>query len=63
MICEGCKNRDECTKGCEGAILAKKIVEDQYFHVGEVVALKGRIFRVKSVKPSELRLKLVRGVK
>jgi uncharacterized Zn finger protein len=59
MICEGCKNKD----GCEGVIPAKEIAKDQYFRVGEVVALKGWIFRVKSVKPSELRLKLVRGVK
>ena len=30
-----------------------------WFHVGEEVILKGSRFRVKSVKPTELRLKLL----
>jgi uncharacterized Zn finger protein len=31
-----------------------------WFHVGEVVELRGSRFRVKAVKPTELRLKLLR---
>ena len=33
--------------------------EDGIFHVGEEVELKGSRFRVKSIKPKELRLKLL----
>lgn len=47
MNCEGCKNKEEC--------------ENRYFHIGDRITLRGRIFRIKSVKPSELRLKLVKG--
>jgi len=30
-----------------------------WFHVGEIIRIKGSIFRIKSVKPTELRLKLL----
>ena len=33
-----------------------------WFHVGEEVVVKGSRFRVKSVKPNELRLKLLKRV-
>ena len=38
----------------------KKLNHDNIFRVGEEVELKGSCFRVKSVKPTELRLKLLR---
>jgi len=42
---------------------AKSLIEENYplgiFRVGEEVELKGSRFRVKSVKPKELRLKLL----
>lgn len=53
MNCEKCLNQKEC-----GHVEEEK-PEDNYFHVGGKVELKGRIFRIKSVKPSELRLKLI----
>lgn len=59
MNCEGCKNKGECEGECEHAQKG----EDPYFHVGDVVALKGRLFKVKGVKPLELRLKLIKGVR
>jgi len=31
-----------------------------WFRVGELIQIKGSVFRVKSVKPTELRLKIVR---
>jgi hypothetical protein len=34
-----------------------------WFHVGQIVDVEGSSFRVKSVKPTELRLKLLRRVK
>ena len=34
-----------------------------WFHVGQIVEVEGSSFRVKSVKPTELRLKLLRRVK
>lgn len=61
MNCEGCLNMadcEDCMNGCKDHI--KEVVEDEYFHVGDVIPLKGRLFRVKGVKPSELRLKLIR---
>jgi len=30
-----------------------------WFHVGEIIRIKDSIFRIKSVKPTELRLKLL----
>jgi uncharacterized Zn finger protein len=48
MNCEKCLNKEDCEKS------------DFFFHVGEIVTLKGRLFRVKSVKPKEIRLKLWR---
>jgi len=43
----------------------KQLVEEYpdhggVFEIGEEVELKGSIFRIKSIKPTELRLKLVR---
>lgn len=52
MNCEGCLNEGDC-EGCDS-------VPDPFFHVGEIIPLKGRLFRVKSVKPKEIRLKLWR---
>jgi uncharacterized Zn finger protein len=54
MNCEGCLNKGDC-EGCEEVPR-----EDPYFHVGDIIPLKGRLFRVKSVKPKEIRLKLWR---
>ena len=31
-----------------------------WFHVGQTVEINGSVFRVKSVKPTELRLKLIK---
>jgi len=48
---------------------AKKDLEKQYpnhggwFHVGQIVDVEGSSFRVKSVKPTEIRLKLLKRVK
>jgi hypothetical protein len=53
MNCEGCLNRTDCeqeTCSCD----------EKYFHVGQIVTLRGRLFQIKSVKPKELRLKLYR---
>jgi uncharacterized Zn finger protein len=55
MNCEKCLNQKECGHAEE------EKPGDHYFHVGEKVELKGRIFRVKNVKPSELRLRLIPG--
>jgi len=47
----------------------QKKLEDQYpnhggwFHIGQLVEVEGSLFRVKSVKPTELRLKLLRRIK
>ncbi len=30
-----------------------------WFHVGQIITIDGSVFRVKSVKPNELRLKLL----
>jgi hypothetical protein len=53
MNCEKCQNRDECEDCCPKPV-------DPYFHVGEILTLKGRLFQVKSVKPKEIRLKFWR---
>jgi uncharacterized Zn finger protein len=43
----------------------QKALEEQYpqhggwFHVGEILEIHGSFFRVKSVKPHEIRLKLL----
>ena len=34
----------------------------EYFKVGEIIVLKGRQFRVKSMKPDELRLKMIKRI-
>jgi uncharacterized Zn finger protein len=31
-----------------------------WFHVGDVVEIRGSLFRIKSIKPTELRLKLLK---
>ena len=49
--------------------LAKKKLEEQYpnhggwFHVGQIVEVEGSLFRIKSIKPTELRLKLLKRAK
>jgi uncharacterized Zn finger protein len=68
MNCEKCLNQKECESDCTNCFhkegcgyIEEEKPGDHYFHVGEKVELKGRIFRVKNVKPSELRLKLIPG--
>jgi uncharacterized Zn finger protein len=53
MNCDKCLNRGDC-EDCGPAPKEP----DFFFHVGEVLTLKGRLFKVKSVKPKEIRLKL-----
>ena len=36
---------------------------DEWFKIGALIGIAGYVFRVKSVKPKELRLKLVGKVK
>ena len=50
----------------DGLVESKEILEAKYpdhggwFRVDEIVELKGSRFRVKAVKPTELRLKLLK---
>lgn len=49
--------------------VAQKKMEEQYpnhggwFRVGQIVECEGSMFRVKQVKPTELRLKLLKRVR
>lgn len=53
----------------ETLVEAVKRLEEEFpkhggwFHVGQIVDCEGSTFRVKSVKPSEIRLKLVTRIK
>ena len=51
MNCEGCLNMADCEQ-CD--------CDEGYFRVGQIVTLKGRVFRVGSVESAELKLELVR---
>jgi hypothetical protein len=51
MNCEGCLNRADCEQ-CN--------CDEEYFHVGQIIPLKGRLFRVRSIGPAELKLELIR---
>ena len=45
-------------KVIESAEIENEYPDEKYFRVGEIVTIKEQLFRVKSVKPKELRLKL-----
>ena len=50
----------EATTQAEANALERKYPQHGgWFHVGEILTVKGSKFRVKSVKPTELRLKLL----
>lgn len=51
---------DETVSKLMAAIESKHPNHGGWFQVGEVVELKGSRFRVKSIKPDEIRLKLLR---
>jgi len=55
-------------KGTFETLLSKQRMEELeqkypdhggWFHVGETIEIRGSFFRIKSVKPTELRLKLL----
>ena len=46
---------------CEQAVEFTKELNRGIFKVGEIIELKGSRFRIKSVKPTELRLKLLKN--
>lgn len=55
------------TNGMDAKEISEKVREKErahpnhggWFHVGQIVNINGSIFRVKSVKPTEIRLKLL----
>lgn len=60
MSCDQCLNKDECFGSVSHCAEEQHGDSEKYFYVGQKVTLKGRLFRVKSVKPGEIRLKLSR---
>ena len=54
------KTEDELRRAMQ-ALEAKYPEHRAWFRIGEVIEIKGSRFRVKAVKPNELRLKLLPG--
>jgi hypothetical protein len=53
-------SEEEIQEKFKQAMADPAIKRPGWFHVGDFIQINGRIFRVKGVKPTEIRLKLVR---